>query len=101
MTTGPIEDSRKVYRELAEVSGAGVPFLRVELCHGEHLMSMTPPACISPSHNDFIVAAAAAPGPSRPVWLLLHVIGQGKSFGIYRDLSPDILFARQCGAPTL
>jgi hypothetical protein len=29
------------------------------------------------------------------------VIGQGKSFGIYRDLSPDILFARQCGAPTL
>ena len=37
VTTGPIEGSRKVYRELAEVPGARVPFRRVELSNGEHL----------------------------------------------------------------
>jgi phosphomethylpyrimidine synthase len=37
VTTGPIEGSRKVYRELAEVPGARVPFRRVELSNGEQL----------------------------------------------------------------
>jgi phosphomethylpyrimidine synthase len=37
VTTGPIQGSRKVYRELAEVPGARVPFRRVELSNGEHL----------------------------------------------------------------
>jgi phosphomethylpyrimidine synthase len=37
VTTGPIEGSRKVYRELAEVPGARVPCRRVELSNGEHL----------------------------------------------------------------
>jgi hypothetical protein len=37
MTTGPIEGSRKVYRELAAVPGARVPFRRVEVTNGEHI----------------------------------------------------------------
>ena len=37
VTTGPIEGSRKVYQDLAEVPGARVPFRRVELSNGEHL----------------------------------------------------------------
>ena len=37
VTTGPIEGSRKVYRELAEVPGARLPIRRVELSNGEHL----------------------------------------------------------------
>ncbi|HUO41159.1 MAG TPA: phosphomethylpyrimidine synthase ThiC [Mycobacterium sp.] len=37
VTTGPIEGSTKVYRELAGVADARVPFRRVELSNGEHL----------------------------------------------------------------
>ena len=37
VTTGPIEGSRKIYGEVAEVPGARVPFRRVELSNGEHL----------------------------------------------------------------
>ena len=36
MTTGPIEGSRKYYRDLEGVRGARVPFRRVHLSNGEH-----------------------------------------------------------------
>jgi phosphomethylpyrimidine synthase len=37
VTTGPIEGSRKYYRDLDGVAGARVPFRRVNLSNGEHL----------------------------------------------------------------
>ena len=37
VTTGPIEGSTKIYRELDAVPGARVPFRRVNLSNGEHL----------------------------------------------------------------
>ena len=37
ITTGPIEGSTKIYRELAAVPGARVPVRRVHLTNGEHL----------------------------------------------------------------
>ncbi|OBB72172.1 phosphomethylpyrimidine synthase ThiC [Mycobacterium sp. 852014-52144_SCH5372336] len=37
VTTGPIQGSTKVYRELDEVPGAKVPLRRVHLTNGEHL----------------------------------------------------------------
>jgi len=36
VTTGPIEGSRKYYRDLEGVRGARVPFRRVHLSNGEH-----------------------------------------------------------------
>src|SRR5262245_30518261 len=36
VTTGPIQGSRKSYRDLPAVPGAKVPFRRVHLSNGEH-----------------------------------------------------------------
>ena len=37
VTTGPIAGSTKIYRGIADVPGARVPFRRVSLSNGEHL----------------------------------------------------------------
>ncbi|WP_197503364.1 phosphomethylpyrimidine synthase ThiC, partial [Mycobacterium sp. E740] len=67
VTTGPIAGSTKVYRDLAGVPGAQVPFRRVNLSNGEYLdlYDTSGPYTDPTAHLDLHAGLAARPGVER------------------------------------
>ncbi|HZA10572.1 MAG TPA: phosphomethylpyrimidine synthase, partial [Mycobacterium sp.] len=64
VTTGPITGSSKVYRKIADVPGARVPFRRVGLSNGEHvdLYDTSGPYTDADAVIDVSAGLAARPG---------------------------------------